>query len=642
MISDDISKSYKKSGLVLFVSFLLSILAIILVDVVFSMLLSKINQELNSEHDRLLISEVTINKLQEVELNLQQMATSIGNRAYALHKQKALESIQEIRHNLTSLKQGGVVQQVIYLNLEQADYFKKNITLLSSDREVYDLININLFPFLERLEGDVQRLETILQEEARNPEKIKLFLKQVAPLFSRLYENIGQLHYDAQGIIVALEKEVEEKEDYYFYSKWLFIFVIFMLLGRSRYLFIRHARDNIERLKQAWQALEIAKDHAEEANKSKSQFLSNMSHELRTPLNAIIGFSQLLAMETLAKEQKQPVEQIHKSALHLLEMVNQVLDLAKIESGKLEIESEPFLLHSLLQDTAKMLEGVMQEKGILFHFQQDENLPDQVKGDSVRLRQVLINLLGNAIKFTKEEGAISLSVSVSRTKDLIYFEVADTGIGMTPETLKKLFNAFAQADISTTKQYGGTGLGLSLSKELVELMGGKIGVHSVYGEGSKFWFTLPLPSVQDVTSEMLEIEANSLAFDLTQIKVLLVEDNPINQLVAKKMLSKMGVQISVANHGQEALDLLAKSRFDLVLLDAQMPILDGYETIKRIRKKEQMEGLGKHLLVVGLSANALNEDRDKALALGMDDYLTKPINFSELQQKITHLFHLPS
>jgi CheY-like chemotaxis protein len=387
--------------------------------------------------------------------------------------------------------------------------------------------------------------------------------------------------------------------------------------------------------------VEQARLHAEQANLAKSQFLSNMSHELRTPLNAIIGFAQLLNMENLLPTQKQPVDHIHKAALHLLEMVNQILDLSKIEAGMLQIAIEPFSLHNLLDDTCQLLRSSIENKGVTFHCHREQDVPNFVKGDELRIRQIMLNLLANAMKFT-HLGSISLSVSATNDPEIVYFEVADTGIGMNEATLQKLFNAFTQADISTSKQYGGTGLGLSLSKELVELMGGKMGVHSVLNEGSKFWFTLRLAKAEVMKHHYTPDASSRLEnHKFTMLRVLLVEDNPVNQMVATKMLKKFGIVPAIAKHGQEALDKLAQTTYNLVFLDVQMPVMDGYETIARIRADEKSSHEGKHLYVIGLSANALNEDKAKAMALGMDDYLTKPINFGELQHKLERgLLHI--
>ncbi len=401
----------------------------------------------------------------------------------------------------------------------------------------------------------------------------------------------------------------------------------------------------IDQLAFTLQALADARDVAEQASQAKSHFIHNMTHELRTPLNAIMGFVTLLKMEMQDSDHQDSLAHITMAAKHLLSIVNQVLDMSKIEAGKLEVAKYPFDFREVITDAIDMISVSLQDKKLALVEQISDDLPKVIHGDPVRLREVLINLLSNAIKFT-EQGKVT--ISILQTSDALVFEVTDTGVGISAEVQKKLFKPFSQADEGTARQYGGTGLGLLLSKELIEHMGGQINLESQLGLGTKVSFTLPLTEgstqttaqfvlqqerqqvVQQVIPQALDSEQNNEqnnSLTLQQKKVLLVEDNKINQMIAVRLLQKMGITPDIANHGQEAMELRQSTNYDLILLDIQMPIKDGYTTIIEIREEERITG--KHQIVVGLSANGLQQDIDKAKQLGMDDYLTKPIDFDK-------------
>lgn len=402
------------------------------------------------------------------------------------------------------------------------------------------------------------------------------------------------------------------------------------------------------KLEEAVTLLEKDKASAERLNEAKSNFVHHITHELRTPLNAILGFTQLLQMEQEIYIKGDPLDQINTAARHLLHIINQVLDMAKVEAGKLDIEHIPYSIHDVVNLVVNMTRETAKQKGLILSAQLSSDLPDQMMGDPTRMRQVLINLIGNAIKFT-ESGSVTVSVE-KQANDHLRVVVTDTGIGMTESAQKKLFQPFTQANESIARQFGGTGLGLSLSKQFVELMGGEIGVSSQLGIGTHFWFVLPLfPVVQNsdgildhLLIEMQSVEqANKqteLALDnpLQGKIIMLAEDNRVNQLVATKLLAKLGVETIIANNGVEVLNLLANTQVDLLLLDIEMPIKNGYETIAELRVLEQKTG--QHLYVIGLSAHGLQEDIERALASGMDDYLAKPIEFELLREKLLLCF----
>jgi len=388
---------------------------------------------------------------------------------------------------------------------------------------------------------------------------------------------------------------------------------------------------NVTEAKIREQKLEKALKDAELAGEAKSMFLANMSHEIRTPINGILGMTNLLMQERLSGDQKQYAENIKVCSDSLLEIINDVLDFSKIEAGKIELEKSNFELRHLIDEVTETMRISAEQKGLNFELNYRAQNCHYVIGDPGRIRQILMNLLSNAVKFTAQ-GKVNLKVTSLEDlgKDLtLRFEVQDTGIGIPSKKIKDLFQSFTQADASVTRKFGGTGLGLSISKMLVELMNGSIGVESEEGVGSLFWFQIVLPMGTKI------VQKPEIEIDMSKIqgkKILVVEDNVMNQKVALRHLEKIGLKpIAVAN-GLEALDLMNHVHFDLVLMDCQMPELDGYETTKIIRSKKDKAYC--QIPIVGLTANAIVGEREKCLAAGMDDYLTKPFDVKDLKQKL--------
>ncbi len=375
---------------------------------------------------------------------------------------------------------------------------------------------------------------------------------------------------------------------------------------------------------------------AETANKAKSMFLANMSHEIRTPMNAIIGMSDILEEEILSVGQKECVDAIKISAVNLLSIINDVLDFSKIESGNISFEKSPFMLKELIADIVQTFHYDSIKKQIELNYSIDDKTPEVLVGDNTRLRQVLLNLVGNAIKFTKK-GSVKIDVR-GQTQNagncIILFRVSDTGIGISPEKLATIFDRFSQASNETTRKYGGTGLGLTIAKQLVELQGGRIFVDSELDKGTTFSFILTFSSgKQDYINEkeISEVEYSSRS-ELKGLKVLLAEDNLINQMLAKKIMEKWGAHLDIAENGRIAIDNILQGDYDVILMDIQMPEMDGYETTKYIRTKIP---LPKSLTpIIAMTAHALIGESEKCIALGMNDYISKPFEQKALYDKI--------
>ncbi len=391
-------------------------------------------------------------------------------------------------------------------------------------------------------------------------------------------------------------------------------------------------KDLLKKLEENNRELEIQKIKAEEATRVKAMFLANMSHEIRTPLNGIIGISKILEETGLKQNQKELTEIITSSGENLLSIINDILDFSKIESGQIQLENIDFSISNVIDTIVKLLKFNADKKNIKLEVDIDKAVPDTLIGDPYRLNQIITNLVNNAIKFT-EKGSVRIFVEMENSesgKADLFFKVVDTGIGITKSGSKKLFKEFSQTESSTTRKYGGTGLGLAICRNLVSLMGGTIGVNSQPGNGSEFWFRLTFH-----IHEKQQPEAKTEDIDIpSDLKILYAEDNPVNQRVTQLLLNQIGIKCDIAANGEKAYKMFRENQYDLILMDMQMPELDGLESTKKIRTFEKNNTIEKPVFIIAVTANAFSDDKQKCISAGMNDFISKPFKVAELKKLI--------
>lgn len=752
--------------------FVTGLVLIAAMSLTFSSLIDDLDRQGDNERARLFIGEEIVRGIRQIEMGFYQMATTRGSRAREMIEATTLRHIEKLQTDLKALQHGGTVRQTVLLNIDGVDEMVREARYQpppGGSSYVMEIIEIS--PQLDPIRQHSATLRGMLDEvedlqdgtdhgaERSRERDVAIYLKGMRPFFHRLNENANRLFYDSSREITRIEADLANKRQQYKSLEFILMVLVIAVVSLFGFMVVRQMKESNEKLRAAWEAMRGARDQAEEANRAKSDFVSRMSHELRTPLNAILGFAHLLEDEPITPTQRQYVATINQAGKHLLDLINRILDMAKIEAGKLELERIEFDPLRLADEVALIIGKNALAKGLEFQAITDPNLPSRILGDPTRLRQVLINLLGNAIKFT-ESGQVGLRVVATDSGRRMGIEIRDSGIGMTPETLAKLFTPFAQADESSSRKYEGTGLGLAISKDLVEAMGGRIEVESALGHGSRFRIDLPVEASADAPSrsrllrdqavllvsadaglriaigEVLQqlgarvMEASGVEqgnvllggegptpawiladqetpglmqmcgtlagqpgvrrlliaargtqpllsehrehadailqrpVTYSQISdavaailsrpetpppqatasadgagplaghVLLVEDNLINQKLASLLLKKLGITHDLANNGVEAVDLAGKRPYDLILMDMEMPEMDGLAATRAIREQEAQAGAG-HVAIIAMTANAMLEDRDRCLEAGMDDHLAKPVEFEKLREQLS-------
>lgn len=749
---------------VLLFFFVLGYSALVGIHWTFNNISGRFDYQIKNEYARYKIGEYILKRISDLESKFYQLNTVFKENSALSVKEAILEEITIINEAIDILEQGGILKNRIELNLVELSEIIEEIEYKqTNERQTYEAIDLR--PKLAELQKKLDEMLNIIklkQQIIENEElsledkkkfrlKIEIFFKQLSSHFIRMRENTSRLLHESKESIASIEKNISKQKS--FYSKLeimvtLLVVIIVISLGCVLSHQIQKANEQLKIAKDSAKKLAL---EAEQASIAKSQFLANMSHDIRTPLNAIIGFSDLLCQAQLPPKEQEHANIISRSAKSLLEIINDILDISKVESGKFEIIDEPFNIRTSLEQMVELFSVKAKEKNIRFIYNADVQLPLFLIGDSVRLQQVFSNLLSNAIKFTPEHGHVCFEVviiSVSEEKISLKFSVADSGIGISKEQQRNLFQPFSQADKNISKKYGGTGLGLSISLKIIEMMGSKIELDSEEGKGSCFYFTLEMPIAQhEITEISKRTDLNFLVLPLKhdhekirintinylaeignivdiqqpvekidilfffgedvanlkdfkqrfncpvifvgnvnfiyknpelkalinyyldipiyssklfsvvaeachivqsttgqdylteqfQGKALVAEDNINNQKLIEILLNKVGLECDIANNGEEAVKLYQQNTYQLVFMDVNMPIMDGITAVKQIKT------LNKPFVpIIALTANTIKGDKEKYLAAGMNDYLSKPIVFKDLVKVIHRYLHAHS
>jgi signal transduction histidine kinase/DNA-binding response OmpR family regulator len=752
------NNSILNSLLSLLVVFVIGYLGIVLIHNIFSNILDKLDSNIKNEYSRYKIGEYILKEINDIETNFYKIGVSTKLKSTEPIKDNIEKKVENIKEAIKVLENGGTLKNNIFLNVFEASSVVDEIIFRNDDKRLV-FESIDLLPKLEELKLKVVDIEKImkiklLEEEITLAEKeewdsfkISLFFKQLPTFFSRMKENASRLLYDSKKNIDALEKNIKTEKEYYKKLENLISYFTIAFVIALGYFLIKQILRKNDELELITKRAKESEEEALIANQTKSQFLANMSHEIRTPLNAIIGFSDILSTSSLADKDREKASIISKSAKALLNIINDILDISKIESGKFEISKNGFDLRELLEQIVQLYTVSAMQKNIRLFYTMDENIPIHLVRDETKLKQVISNILSNAIKFTPQNGKVFFYIKLLNIKNhrsKIKFSIKDEGIVISLENQKKIFEPFSQADGSISRKFGGTGLGLAICLNIVKLLDSEIKLESVENEGSTFFFELDF-EIQDIetidnskfeydfaicskiedpenikehlintikhfgrvhegediekcekidlifcfgdpefyeklsnrkkhfkckavyvgnidkinnnnimkplmnyfldvpilgskisniikelksTEESCEIIEEENIDKIYKGNVLVAEDNSNNQLLIKLILEKFGLNVTITQNGQIALDEYKKNNYDLVLMDINMPIMDGLTALKHIREYELTTNT--YTPVVALTANTLKGDKEKFIQSGMDYYLSKPIQNDEL------------
>ncbi len=760
--------------------FLVGFMALVLSNVFVHRQTQHLDTTLENARARISIGKAIIQDVNLLERDFNIMATSGNIKSQELVIENSQRVFESLRLAFDALTNGGILELKNGLNLVGVDQVIERIEYHPDHNGGYLLEVIDLQPKIIETETKMKTLAEMLvlrsafkaKGDAANHLKtvgeIKLFLKGTRSHFIRMRENTNRLYFDAQRDMDTVLEETRHSKALIRWIQNILALIIVLAVMIICWVIARQLNGVYSNLHRIQVSMQLAKEEAEQANQAKSDFLATMSHEIRTPMNGVIGMTSLLKSTRLDREQRRYADIIYNSGQGLLAIINDILDFSKIEAGKMEVESAPFDLHECIENIGDVFSHQIQQKDLKFPIIIDRDVPRHLYGDMTRLGQVLLNLIGNAVKFT-EKGCVTLHASLedeTPTQATFRIQVSDTGIGIPKSRLQTLFSAFTQADSSTTRNFGGSGLGLAISKKLIEAMGGLLGVDSEPGKGSTFSFTLSLakqeakptvfiPVLSGVeilvvdnhagclsavgeqlarlgcqpllasglqeareilnrkreqtafkvilasshlgreavtslarksaeiygdgapllllsvplsqgeslkswvdsfagclscplnTSALAEIlqanleghskviapvakeDVHSKPGGLEILKVLLVEDNEINQLVAQETIGILGISTDLAENGLKAVEMVSKGNYDLVFMDCQMPVMDGFEATRKIREAEKAGN--DHTIIVAMTANAMDEDRRKCLDAGMDHFIPKPIDLNTLK-----------
>jgi len=595
---------------------------------VFNGLIGNLEQQTKNTQLKLDIAKKSEANTQEAKYNFEKSLSLFDKNSYKAYRTTTLQKVDNSDEYITILKYGGKI------NIGQSHESKRYEPLNEQTTDML-LVGDGIYATIKK---SFLTLDTIMIERQNTitDKNIESFLQtqnritQEARIVNELFDTrLTALHTileTASNKLSLIEANIEDKKDIYFYAQvFALFFIIFSLIYTSNPIRKQILFNNKELEEASREASKMAV-RAAQASKSKSEFLANMSHEIRTPLNAILGFIDLLKEKEEDKEKLKYIATVQSSSNTLLGIINDILDFSKIESGNLGIDKVDFNVDAEFSTLVELFKAKASEKSVNLTLIMDDNMPAALNSDPLRIKQVIANLLSNALKFTPRNGKVALNIGY-KNKQLVV-SVKDSGIGVPKDKQKHIFKAFSQAESSTTRKYGGTGLGLSISSRLISMLGGKLKLESEEGKGSTFSFAIDVEigKYKKATSTLKPETLN-----IQDKKILLVEDNKANQMFMSLILKKFKLQFEIANDGLEAITAFENGNYDLILMDENMPNLNGIEATKRILAIEKEQALN-HTPIIALTANALKGDREKFLDAGMDEYLTKPINKEKLAE----------